>query len=106
MAMLLTEGTVRGSGALGSSYPSCAMAFCTRSRVSALMAGLLLHTRETVEGETPASRATSLMVTAIAAHPFLNRIAQNGAMKNVLFHFNATLNRSQMIFPDEYRLVP
>jgi len=33
--------------------------------------GLLLQTLETVEGETPASLATSLIVTAMIAHPFL-----------------------------------
>ena len=37
----------------------------TRSLVSRLMEGLSLQVRETVEGETPAAAATSLMVTAI-----------------------------------------
>jgi hypothetical protein len=37
----------------------------TRSLVSRLMEGLSLQVRDTVEGETPAAAATSLMVTAI-----------------------------------------
>ena len=37
----------------------------TRSLVSRLMEGLSLQVRDTVEGETPAAAATSLMVTAM-----------------------------------------
>ena len=41
------------------------MTFCTFSRVSARRSGELLMTRDTVFLETPASRATSLMVTGL-----------------------------------------
>ena len=41
------------------------MARRTFSFVSLLMEGLLLHVLDTVEGDTPASAATSLIVTAI-----------------------------------------
>ena len=44
---------------------SCAIMRRTRSLVSRLMEGLSLQVRDTVEGETPAAAATSLMVTAI-----------------------------------------
>ena len=47
------------------SYPSCAIARRTFSLVSSLMEGLSLHVLDTVEGDTPASAATSLRVTAI-----------------------------------------
>ena len=44
---------------------SCAIMRRTRSLVSRLMEGLSLQVRDTVEGDTPAAAATSLMVTAI-----------------------------------------
>jgi hypothetical protein len=47
-------------------YPSSAIASSTRERVSGLTLGLLLITRDTVIAETPASRATSLIVTGAA----------------------------------------
>src|ERR1700712_1839292 len=45
-------------------YCSSAIAASTRSRVSSRMAGELFRTRETVWGETPATRATSRMLGA------------------------------------------
>jgi hypothetical protein len=47
-------------------YPSSAIDCSTRERVVELTLGLLLITRETVIGETPAWRATSLIVTEAA----------------------------------------
>ena len=70
MPIIFTEVFVCVSFTAGESYPSWDIAFCTLSRVSLLIAGLSLHTRETVEGETPASFATSFIVTAIIALPF------------------------------------
>ena len=48
-------------------YPSSAMARSTRRRVSGLTRSLSLITRETVIGETPERRATSLIVTLVEA---------------------------------------
>ena len=45
------------------------MALRTRSLVSSLMDGLFLQVLETVDGDTPARAATSLMVTAINLPP-------------------------------------
>ena len=54
------------------SYPSSFMALRTFCLVSSLMEGLFLQVRETVEADTPASAATSLMVTDIGAASFLS----------------------------------
>src|ERR1700675_813192 len=42
------------------------MALVTRSRVSSLTSGLIVRTSETVDFDTPASRAMSMIVTARA----------------------------------------
>ena len=52
------------------SSPSCYIALRTFSLVSRLIDGLFLHTLEAVEGETPASAATSFKVTGINMRPF------------------------------------
>ena len=56
------------------SQPSCSIALRTFSFVSRLIDGLFLHTLEAVEGETPASAATSFKVTGIKYAPFLFEI--------------------------------
>ena len=50
------------------------MARRTFSLVSSLMEGLSLQVLDTVEGDTPARAATSLMVTAINLHTSGNHI--------------------------------
>lgn len=58
-----SEGARRGADG---SYPNWAMARRTFSLVSSLMEGWFLQVLDTVEGDTPARAATSLMVTAIS----------------------------------------
>src|SRR2546430_3672250 len=48
-------------------YPRSEMALSTRRRVSGLTRSLSLITRETVIGETPERRATSLIVALVGA---------------------------------------
>ena len=71
MPIIFRDLLVVGAAGEETSYPSSAMAFLTRSRVSLLIEGLSLHTRETVEVDTPARAATSLMVTAMVVPSFV-----------------------------------
>ena len=60
----------------------------TRSLVSRLMEGLSLQVRDTVEGETPAAAATSLMVTAI--------VCSSSTYKEINFPLKASPGRGKL----------
>ena len=65
------------------------MARRTRSLVSSLIDGLFLQVLETVEGDTPASAATSLIVTAIKLPPvdYVEKISASvSANENIVVH--------------------
>ena len=53
------------------SYPSCSIALRTFSLVSRLMDGWFLQTLDAVDGDTPASAATSFNVTDMQLPAFL-----------------------------------
>ncbi len=63
----MPDDVERNAWALGfGSYPRATMASCTRFLVASLIGRLPLSTWLTVEGETPAAFATSIIVTILA----------------------------------------
>ena len=71
------DGARRGRG--NSFHRSCLAARRTRSLVSSLMDGLFRQVLDTVDGDTPASAATSRMVTATKTAPLCRRWGKSGA---------------------------